>query len=154
MNLEELVGRLKLCCRDLEEALEEEFMGLVLFGSWARGDFGEGSDVDLLVVLKSLKGMEVRSAIYRIIAKHVGRAVTLIDMCAEDLFKDSLELTPLLLNILMDGVVIYDRMGRIGRLIAKAGELVEKAGLVRYKTPDGKYGWRRLDGKPLTRVEV
>jgi predicted nucleotidyltransferase len=56
MNLEELVGRLKLCCRDLEETLEEEFMGLVLFGSWARGDFGEDSDVDLLVMLKSLKG--------------------------------------------------------------------------------------------------
>jgi hypothetical protein len=75
-------------------------------------------------------------------------------MCAEDLFKDSLELTLLLLNILMDGVVIYDRMGRISKLIAKAGELVEKAGLVRYKTPDGRYGWRRLDGKPEWRFNA
>ncbi len=43
-----LVRRLK---RRLEEAYGDRFAGLRLFGSYARGEAGPGSDVDLLVLL-------------------------------------------------------------------------------------------------------
>jgi hypothetical protein len=28
-------------------------------------------------------------------------------------------------------------------------EFIESVGLERYRTPDGRYGWKRKDGKPL-----
>jgi predicted nucleotidyltransferase len=146
---EDVLKGLKECINDLEGALGDELLGLMLFGSWARGEAKEDSDIDVLVVLRSLKGMKARSAVYRAVARRVGRAVTLIDVRADELFKEELELTPLLLNALVDGVVIYDRTGKLGELASKARRLVEAAGLVRYGTPDGKYGWKRRDERPL-----
>jgi predicted nucleotidyltransferase len=149
LRREELIEKLKLCSSVLEEELGGELLGLVLFGSWARGEAREDSDVDVFVLFKSLRGLEARSRVYSILAKCVGRPLTLIDMRASELFRDELELTPLLLNILVDGVVVYDKTSRLHELVVKAREFVEKAGLTRYRTPDGKYGWKRRDNKPL-----
>ena len=80
LTLKYLVASLSEACEELSELLGDEFIGLALFGSWARGEAGEESDVDVLVVLKSLKGMEARSVIYKTIAKHVKRALTLVDV--------------------------------------------------------------------------
>jgi predicted nucleotidyltransferase len=138
-----------VCACDLEKLLGDEFLGLMLFGSWARGEARNYSDVDVLIVLRSLRGFEVRSSIYNVLAKCVKRAVTLIDVRADELFKGELELTPLLLNILVDGIVIYDKTGKLSELTSKVRRFVNSIGLIKYRTPDGKYGWKRLDGKPL-----
>ncbi len=150
----ELLERLRGAAMELKGVLGEGFAGLVLFGSYARGEAGEGSDVDVLVVLRGLGGVRVRSLIYKIIAGCVGLPVTLVDARLEDLAREDLEVTPLLLNILYDGVIVYDETGVLARLKSMALELVRRAGLVRYRTPDGKYGWKRLDDKPLEEVEV
>lgn len=144
-----IIQKLKECTSDLERLLGEEFLGLVLFGSWARDEAKEDSDVDIFVVLKSLKGIEIRLAIYKVVSGCLRRAVTLIDARADELFREELELTPLLLNILVDGIVIYDKTGRVSELSSKARQFVESLGLIKYRTPDGKYGWKRADGKPL-----
>jgi predicted nucleotidyltransferase len=149
MSLEVIVEGLKRCCYLLEELLNDEFLGLILFGSWARGEGREGSDVDVFIVLKSLGGMEVRSRVYKVISECVNKPITLVDVRVDELFKDEVELTPLLLNILADGVVIYDKTGRLGELKLRLREFIESVGLERYRTPDGRYGWRRRDGKPL-----
>lgn len=149
-----IIEALRRAAARLEEVLGEGFAGLVLFGSWARGEAREDSDVDVMVVLKGVKGMEVRSRIYRVVAEEVGRPVTLIDVGLEELGRECLEVTPLLLNTLYDGVVVFDRIGILEELKERVARLVEKAGLVRYKTPDGKYGWKRVDGKPLEVVEA
>jgi len=149
---EDIVRKLKECAGELEKLLGDELVGFVLFGSWARGEAREDSDVDVLVVLKSLKGMEARAFVYKVVAERVKRAVTLVDARADELFKEGLELTPLLFNILVDGIVVYDKTGRLEELAAKARQLVEEMGLVRYRTSDGKYGWKKRDGKPLVPV--
>jgi len=149
---EAIVQKLRECASELEKLLGDELVGLVLFGSWARGEAREDSDVDVFVVLKSLRGVEARAAVYKVVSRSVGRAATLVDARADELFGEELELTPLLLNILVDGIVVYDRTGKLAELAAKARRLVEAEGLVRYRTPDGKYGWKRLDGKPLVPV--
>ena len=148
----DIVQKLRECAGELERLLGDELLGLALFGSWARGEAREDSDVDVLVVLKSLKGVEARALVYKVVAERVKRAVTLVDARADELFKEELELTPLLLNILVDGVVVYDRTGRLEELAAKARRLVEEMGLVKYRTPNGKYGWKRRDGKPLVSI--
>ena len=124
MRREELIEKLKLCSSVLEEELGGELLGLVLFGSWARGEAREDSDVDVFVLFKSLRGLEARSRVYSILAKCVGRPLTLIDMRASELFRDELELTPLL-NILVDGVVVYDKTSRLHELVVKVREFVE-----------------------------
>lgn len=48
-DLEELLGRLD---RGLAGLYGDRYKGLVLFGSYARGEADEGSDVDLLLLLE------------------------------------------------------------------------------------------------------
>jgi len=153
-SLECLVEMLRKASIDLKRVFGDRFVGLMLFGSYARGEASEGSDVDVLVVLRGLKGLKVRSEIYKVISKRVGKPLTLIDLSLEELLRDDLEVTPLLLNALYDGIIIYDETGILERLKGKVLELISKAQLVRYKTPDGRYGWKRVDDKPLEVVEV
>ena len=152
--LEELVKRLEGASKDLKRVFGESFTGLLLFGSHPRGESSEESDVDVLVVVRGIRGLRIRGEIYSVLAKHVGKPLTLIVVDLTDLLRDDLEITPLLLNALYDGITVYDEFGVLEKLKSKVTELVKKAGLVRYKTPDGKYGWKRSDGKPIEAVEV
>ena len=152
-GLAPLLSALSAAAKELDELLGEEFVGMALFGSWARGEARPDSDVDVFIVLRSLKGMEARSRIYKVIARRVRRGLTLIDMRLEEL-KGTVELTPLFINIVADAIVIWDKEGLLHSFIEKGRELIKKAGLVRYKTPDGKYGWKRRDGQPLEPVEL
>lgn len=43
------------CVARLHDALGDDLIGLWLFGSKSRGDFGPDSDIDLLVVLEDLQ---------------------------------------------------------------------------------------------------
>ena len=47
----EIDGILKQCKQALRELYGERFAGLVLYGSMARGDYHDESDIDLLVLL-------------------------------------------------------------------------------------------------------
>ena len=154
MTLEDLVACLSEACEELSELLGDEFISLALFGSWARGEAREESDVDVLVVLKSLKGTEARSAIYRTIAKHVKRALTLVDVRLNEIASNEVVLTPLLINIVADAIVIWDTGNLLREFVEKGRALIRKAGLFRYRTPDGKYGWKRRDDRPLEPVEL
>lgn len=154
LSLGDIVRRLGAASQELKSALGDAYAGLMLFGSWARGEAEEGSDVDVLVVLRGVGGLRVRGEVYSVLAKHVGKPLTLVDVDLDEVSRGDLEVTPLLLNTLYDGIVVYDEFGVLGSLKRKVVELVEKARLVRYRTPDGKYGWKRADGKPLEAVEV
>lgn len=154
MNLGELIERLKRAVDGLKGAYGDSIAGLLLFGSYARGEASGESDVDVLIVVRGLRGLKFRGDAYSILAEHVRRPLTLVDVDLNEVAKEDLEVTPLLLNALYDGIVIYDELGVLGELKSRVYELVEKAGMVRYRTPDGKYGWRRVDDKPLEVVEV
>ena len=56
-DLEEVLGRL---ARGLEAVYGVRYKGLVLYGSYARGEARRGSDVDLLVLLEGERGEEDR----------------------------------------------------------------------------------------------
>ena len=100
LSLEELVNSLQQASKDLKRVLDARFVGLVLFGSYARGEASEKSDVDVLVVLRGLKGFKARSEIYSILAKHIKKPITLIDVELEDVSRKDLEVTPLLLSLI------------------------------------------------------
>lgn len=98
--------------------------------------------------------MAVRGEIYNVIVEHVRKPLTLIDIDMKDIASKELVVTPLLMNALYDGIIIYDESKTLSKLKSMVGELIRKAGLIRYKTPDGKYGWKRMDDRPLEAVEV
>ena len=82
--LRELLKGLSEAAEELSNVLGEEFVGMALFGSHARSEARPDSDVDVLVILRSVKGMEVRSKIYNTVSRHVRRAVTLVDLRLSD----------------------------------------------------------------------
>ncbi len=81
--------------------------GIVLFGSYARGDFAAGSDIDILVLLSSLADPLVESepifpAVCDLSLKHdIVLSVILMDF---DAFRT--RKTPLILNARKEGVWI------------------------------------------------
>jgi len=60
LAVEELRERLKSASKDLRQVFGEAFTGLLLFGSYPRGEASEESDVDVLVVIRGLSGLGVR----------------------------------------------------------------------------------------------
>jgi len=98
--------------------------------------------------------MAVRSKVYSVIARRVRKPLTLVDVRLKDLLRDDLELTPLLVNVVADAIVIHDEGDILKSFVRKGRRLIRKAGLIRYRTPDGKYGWMRSDRKPLSTVEL
>ncbi len=142
MNLNELINLLRMACRDLEGEFSDEFLGLMLFGSWARGEAREDSDVDIMVLFNTLSGLDVRARAYEVLRRFVKRDITLVDMRRSEL---SGRLTALAINMAWDGgVIICDRYGDLRRFKDSVIKFIENEGLVRYRTRDGKYGWMRL----------
>jgi len=50
----------------VEEVLQDQFVGMYLFGSLANGDFDQHSDIDILVVTKQAISNEIFNALYEI----------------------------------------------------------------------------------------
>ena len=117
---------------------------VVLFGSCARMEAVEWSDIDFFVVVHGLPKEIVRRR-YMVydaltpVLRRFKRDVRVIEVDSKDVER---QITPLLINIAHDGIILYDKDGRIERLFNRVKSAVKKAGLVRYKTSDGKYGWK------------
>ena len=80
----------------------EGTIGIVLFGSFSRGDYDEGSDIDLLVVFKNKKDLEKGlSEIYKTTAK------TNLFFQVIGLTLDELKNSPLLNTVLREGKTHY-----------------------------------------------
>ena len=149
-------GERVLLGRAVEELLGDLGDGVVavaLFGSRARGEASEGSDFDLLVVVRGLKGLDRRFKIYDPLRRVLRRDITIIDIDEEAIFDEGLSITPLLLNIAWDAEILHDPTGRLTALFNRIREAVKRAGLVRYRTADGKYGWKPSKGE-LKAIEV
>ena len=116
------------------ESLRLRFKGLrnphvkavLLFGSRARGEVHEKSDVDLLILHDGCVAedpVERRRALYMETVDLVGdlfEAITVLDMKLDG-FLNPKEVTPLLLNIYWDAVVVYDKTGLLEPFLGALG---------------------------------
>lgn len=129
---------------------------VLLFGSRARGEPGERSDVDLLVLHE---GCEIedpvfrRRRIYGLLRSIVGgefEDITVFDMEFERFLKPK-EITSLLLNVYMDSVVVCDETGRVDDFLRRIKEKILESGLKRVR--DGRaYYW--VLPEPLKEVKL
>lgn len=141
LNIEDIKT---IATRSLLDRFGENLEAVVLFGSIARKEAAEQSDIDFFVVIHNLPKEPVRRRfmVYDTltpILRKFKRDVSVIEVDAGDIGR---QITPLLINIAHDGIILYDKHGKIGRFFSRIRSAVKKAGLVRYKTRDGKYGWK------------
>ncbi|MGC8832188.1 MAG: nucleotidyltransferase family protein [Thermoproteota archaeon] len=136
----------------LNIALENSFItGIILFGSVARGEETEKSDIDLLVLWEGLNPDNSYSYIYKNVSKYFPReSVTILDMNYFD-FLEVKDVTTLFINIVWDGIVVYDKYGKLESFLERVrSELIAK-GIERKEV--GKYYYWRLP-KPGQKVKL
>jgi predicted nucleotidyltransferase len=128
----------------------------ILFGSRARGELTDRSDVDLLVLHEGCKVGDLvarRRLLYSLLRNVLGEGfegLTVVDMEFRRFVKPK-EITALLLNIYWDGVVVYDVTGIVQGFLVQVREKIVKNGLKRVK--DGKaYYW--VLPKPMEEVKI
>lgn len=139
--------------KNLHDKFADHLVAVALFGSAARGEAGERSDLDFLVVLRGIpktlqRRYEVYKPIHDTVTTQSGRTrdVTVIDLDEEFIDNDDVEITSLMLNIASDANIIYDPDGKLASFLSRVRKLIDAAGLERYRTGDGKYGWKPKDG--------
>jgi predicted nucleotidyltransferase len=146
------------------ELLRSRFAGLVepcvkavvMFGSRARGESEERSDVDLLVLHEGCGIQDPvlrRRHLYNCLKEAIGEYVediTVLDMELERFLKP-MEVTALLLNIYWDAVVVYDRTGTLRDFLKHVRRKIVKSGLKRVR--DGRaYRWTLP--KPMMEIKI
>jgi len=124
---------------------DESVKAVLLFGSRARGEVEERSDVDLLVLHDGCgikDSVARRRHLYGLVSDAIGDSVeslTVLDMELKQ-FLEPREVTGLLLNIYWDASVLVDRTGLLNGFLERVRESVVRSGLKRVK--DGKaYRW-------------
>lgn len=139
--------------QSLLQAHGSRIVAVALFGSVARGEEDARSDMDFLVVVRDFPwSLERRYLLYEPVHRAVNegterkRDVTVIDVDESDILNDGLEVSPLLINIASDAKMIYDPEGILLGFVGKVKRLIEAAGLERYGTKEGKYGWKPRAG--------
>jgi predicted nucleotidyltransferase len=123
----------------IARALGDRLVAVVLFGSRARGKANEESDWDLLVVAQDLP----RSPLERLISLKQPlpagcEAVSLLARTPEE-FEG--HVSSLHLDIALDGRILYDPNGYMGRHLSRLRWVIEEAGLFRESTEAGDE-WR------------
>jgi len=146
VNLTELRSTAVNC---LVEEIGVKLLGLALFGSIARGEGSERSDLDFFVVTRGLEGDREhrKRRIYSTLApvtRRFRRDISIYTLEENEIT----DVTPLLINIAHDAIILFDPKEYLEKLFTRVREAVRKAGLVPYRTVDGKIGW-----KPVRKLE-
>ncbi|MEM2617654.1 MAG: nucleotidyltransferase domain-containing protein [Thermofilaceae archaeon] len=119
-------------------------LGLMLFGSRARGDYRDESDYDILFLLKDyFDGDPVKTYFkayegLRAFREAVNRDTTVLVVSVQDLVRNVS--SPVILNALIEGKIIYDKEGLVKRLKDKVDEKLRSLGIRRVKE-DWGYSW-------------
>lgn len=143
---------------ELVEALKRKYGGrlvsVVVFGSVARGEYGKNSDVDVIVVIESLPKSKLRRqeefiSVEEIIEKKMGEDVLVklspIIKTPEEVRK----IPPILLDVVEDGIILYDRDNFFGEIVEKLRRELNKLGSRRVRVgkrlywvlkPDYRFG--------------
>lgn len=103
-RLNKVLGYLK---KDLETMYKNNLASVILYGSQARGDNAEGSDVDILIVLNTevnpIKELRKINTILSNLSLELNQIISCVFMSKKRYEKEK---SPLILNIKKEGVVL------------------------------------------------
>jgi len=128
----------------LRKALDRRLIGVVLFGSRARGDANEASDWDLLVIARDLPERPfARHLLLKSALPTTWRARVAI--LAKTPIEFEAALGAVYLDIALDGVVLYDPEAYVAARLARLRQLIEARGLRREMDQrDLTWHWQRF----------
>ncbi|TRZ92078.1 MAG: nucleotidyltransferase domain-containing protein [Methanosarcinales archaeon] len=139
-----------LIANKLEDILKDDLISVLLFGSAARGDADEGSDIDLLIVAEKF-GKEGRFEVFNGIEKDLKASEEYHDLKENKLgtLISPVPLTPseveknpsILLDIVMDGIMLYDVDDFIVNKMKSMRRKLKKMGSKRIFFDDKRYYW-------------
>ena len=123
----------------------DNLVSLVLFGSTARGEAGEASDIDLLVVAEGFpRSLRDRRRPLLEEWERV-RAASNLPAVEWNLVTKSPDearfRSPLYLDIVEDGILILDRDFFFERILSEMRERMRALGTRRVRLPDGSWYW-------------
>jgi len=138
--------------RLLKARLGDNVISVVLFGSVARGDAEEGSDVDLLIVSDGFEGsfgerfqhfqeidkelleLETRKKLRR---EGYGTLISPIPLNPKEVKRHP----PILLDILTDGIILYDKNGFIKGELADLRKRLRALKARKVRLPGNRWYW-------------
>jgi predicted nucleotidyltransferase len=149
--MREYMEYVNLIVKSLERTLKEMMVSVVLYGSVARGEAGEGSDIDLLVVAKEFKPFSSRFEIFNEIEKELrtskeyrelkekklGTLISPVPLTPEEIKKNP----PILLDIVTDGIILYDTDNFMRDWITYLKKRFEEMGARKIFLGKGKWYW-------------
>ncbi|MEM3382228.1 MAG: nucleotidyltransferase domain-containing protein [Candidatus Bathyarchaeia archaeon] len=163
--LPEYIGLLREYCSAIERHFGENLVSICVFGSVARGESEPSSDIDVMVVAENLPqdaGERTRSTNYihealkktgsRAVLKSLGRSTLISDIFLTP--KEVERHPPILIDMVEDAVILYDRGGFLRRVLENLKEKLEKTGARRVPTKRGYLWILKPDTKPSEVVEI
>ncbi|GIW42011.1 MAG: DNA polymerase [Candidatus Binatia bacterium] len=147
----------------LESTLGDRLVSVVLFGSVARGDARENSDIDLLIVARDLpRGQFARkralagadaafeSALREAEAAGIDTRLARIVRTPEE----AARVIPLYLDMTEDAVLLYDRDGFFASVLERVRASLRKLGARRVRLGKTWYWDLKPDFRPGDRIEI
>ncbi len=141
----------KLLAQKFVEALKREMgqrlLAVALFGSVARGQATEESDIDLLVVVneKPSNALQECLLVRRQVEPYPLRRISPIVTTPEMLRQNFL----ILLDILDHGIILHDPEGVLGDLLSRLKRRLEEWGSKKVQLPDGSWYWQLKPDRKL-----
>ncbi|MEM3714793.1 MAG: nucleotidyltransferase domain-containing protein, partial [Nitrososphaeria archaeon] len=145
------IDYLNLAVKALKRILSENLISIVLFGSVARGEAKEGSDIDLLVVARDFTPFKSRFDVFNEVdrelrnseeyselkKKKLGTLISPVPLKPEEVKRNP----PILLDLITDGVILYDKENFMRSCLADLKKKLEEKGARKIFLSDGKWYW-------------
>jgi predicted nucleotidyltransferase len=137
----------------LKEHLGDQLLSLVLYGSVARGEAGEESDIDLLLILDhvstnyhrrldevlSVQAQLERESEYEAVRKVLGSAPYLSYLILSK--EEADENRYIYLDMVEDAKLLFDRAGFFAKRLRAVRNRLEELGSMRVQLEDGTWYW-------------
>lgn len=123
-------------------ALGANVVALAFFGSWARGEERENSDLDVLLIALELPAhpLERNRLIYDPIQNWRGKPCP-VSIMARTVQEFMADITPLHLDLAADAIIFYDPQGFLKTKLDQIREIIAEAHLVRERDTQGLWAW-------------
>lgn len=146
----------------LLDGLGSRLVTVAVFGSVARGDYHETSDIDIAVIVRDWRErMTSRVSTLIDTTRHTGEMIIRlwehsgiysgIQWYALDT-KESEILRPLYLDMTLDAVIIYDRNDFFAKILSRMRTRLQDVRGKRIALPEGGHVWEVKKGMPLSEV--